>query len=163
MGGVGEVGAEDLGGGVGELGELMTASGCGVEARGGEGVRKLGWGMWRGEKRGGGELVLYPARTVAHHENIAAAFAAVDVAFGVQSRQANAVLLHAVDEGPVVNELEAGRHEETDFFGEGARQDLRGRCGGFVDAAEGERRERWGLEGRGGAVGGGVDARHGIW
>lgn len=113
-----------------------------------------GWGkQW-----GWGEGFIYPACAVADHEHEAAAFAAVGVAFGVQGRETDAVLLDAVGEGPVVDELEAGGHEEADLFGEGAGEDLGGGSGAGVDAAEGERGEGRGLEGRGGAGWGGVDA-----
>lgn len=106
----------------------------------------------------GGGKVSYPAGAVSDREHEAAAFAAVGVAFGVQGRETDAVLLDAVGEGPVVDELEAGGDEEADFFGEGAGEDLGGGGRAGVDAAQGERGEGWGLEGRGGAVGRGVDA-----
>ena len=84
--------------------------------------------------------------------------ASVRRALGVQRRQAGAVLLHAVGERPVRDQLQPRGDEQPDLLRERARQDLgrgRGRGG---DAVEGEGREGRGLEGRGCSVRGCVHA-----
>jgi len=71
-------------------------------------------------------------------------------------------LLDAVGQRPVVDELQSRWDQESDFLGQGARQEACGGRGAFLDAAQGERREWWWLERRGVSVGGRVDAVHGV-
>ena len=73
---------------------------------------------WWGMRSVGGKA--YPACAVPHHEDEAATFAAVGVAFRVEGGETDAVLLDAVSESPVVDELEAGRNEQSDLFCEGS-------------------------------------------
>ena len=59
------------------------------------------------------------AAGVADDEHEAGALAAVLGGFGVEGGEGAAVLLEGVGELPVFGELQAGRDEEADFFGDG--------------------------------------------
>ena len=61
----------------------------------------------------------------------------------VQRREADAMVLEAVGQGPGLGELQARGDEQSDFLRDGAGEDP---AVGVV-AAEGERREGRGLEG----------------
>lgn len=85
---------------------------------------------------------------VADDEHEARALAAVLGSFAVEGGEGAAVLLEGVGEVPVVGELQAGRDEEADFFGDGFAEESGGEGRGVFVAGEGEGGEgRW-LEGR---------------
>ena len=74
------------------------------------------------EGSGIGEDATHPAHAVAHDQDEAVVVPTRKfLALLVQRPQTRAVLLDAVDERPVRDELEPGRDEEPDFFAEGAR------------------------------------------
>lgn len=66
----------------------------------------------------------YAAAAVAHDEHVAAAFAAVGLAGGVEGAEADAVPLETIGQRPGFDELEAWRDEESDFLCELAREEF---------------------------------------
>ena len=82
----------------------------------------------------------YAAAAVPDDEHEATPAPAVLVTFLIQRRQAGAVLLDAVGQRPVVDQLQPRRDQESDLLGQRAREETRGWGRAFLDAAQGEGR-----------------------
>ena len=99
----------------------------------------------------------YSSYAVADDENKTFVSARVRFALTVERTETRAILLDAVDEGPVLDELQARRYEQSDLFAEGAVENLSGGGGARMNAPETEGCERRWLEGRSCAHGRRVD------